>query len=113
MGQTSTCGLVQTTSHRNQIDYDCPVCGYSTTIQASDMHGPDCGRGASAPVPHPTPERDEPRIRANLTRYLDALGEFNHHQWQVNCAKENMAAALRDLRAAGGHAEAERYTNAR
>ena len=59
-----------------------------------------------------TPGRDEPRIRANLNRYLDALGQRNQHQWRVNVAKEEMAAALRDLRAVGGHAEAEKYANA-
>jgi rubrerythrin len=40
----SACGLKQTTSHQQQIDYDCGVCGYSTTIQSSQRHAPECGK---------------------------------------------------------------------
>lgn len=52
--------------------------------------------------------RDEPRIRHNMTRYLEAVGVAGQHEWKARQAREEAAAALRDLRAAGGHAEAER-----
>ena len=58
-----------------------------------------------------TEQRDEPRIRHNLSRYHEAAEEWRVLSHRAKAAKERMDAALADLRAAGGHTEAERLTN--
>jgi hypothetical protein len=44
--ETTGCGLVQTTSHRDQIDYDCRLCGYTWTGSTHDRAGPECPRNS-------------------------------------------------------------------
>jgi len=58
-----------------------------------------------------TTPRDEARIRHNLTRYMQARSEYGHLSWKAQNAKTKMKLALADLRAVGGHAEAEKYAN--
>jgi len=53
-------------------------------------------------------ERDEPRIKHNLNRLLDAHSDWNRLSWRADKAREEVARAVRDLRAAGGIEEANR-----